>query len=88
MYQSTNTDLIVFSICSILVIAVMCLCAADRFIYGPAPAKAPLTYTTFDGLHHGCKLDVYDGLIHRTTWTLTCPDGYVQHNGNYTIEQH
>ena len=87
MPKSTNTDLIVFSICSVLVIAVMCMFAVDLIIYGPVPDKAPPTYTTSDGLHHECKLAVYDGLIHRTTWTLTCPDGYIQHNGNYTIER-
>ena len=49
MPKSTNTDLIVFSICFVLGIAVIGgLFITDRIIYGPAPDKAPPTYTTSD----------------------------------------
>lgn len=44
--------------------------------------------STEDGKHHGCKLDRFTDLFSSDkSWKLTCPDGFVQHNGNYYIEK-
>jgi len=54
---------------------------------GDGPEQ-PTTYTTEDGKHHGCKLDRFTDLFGSDkSWKLTCPDGFVQHNGNYYIEK-
>ena len=83
--NSTTADLVIFSICLVLTLAVAALCGVDYIMNGPAPEKVT-TYTTTDGQHHGCTLEMYPGIIHSTTWQLKCPDGYVQHNGNYSQE--
>lgn len=88
MNNSTNTDLAIFSFCTFLGLLLIGLIIFDRVKYGPAPETPEPTYTTADGLHHGCSLEFYSGIIKNSTWKLTCPDGYVQHNGNYTVEKH
>ena len=85
--NSTNADLVIYAICFVLTLAVIGLYAADYIVNGPEPTEKVPTYTTADGRHHGCSLEMFPGIIHSTTWKLTCPDGYIQHNGNYTKEQ-
>lgn len=49
------------------------------------PTKTP-TYTTEDGKHQHCTLSYYAGIFKPDSWSLECPDGFVQHLGNYVKE--
>lgn len=44
-------------------------------------------YTTEDKQHQGCLKRTETYLLKPDTWHLVCPDGFVQHNGNYYIEK-
>ena len=82
----TKSDVVIFTVLFVMIAAVMCLYMVSYVIYGPDPKPAEPTYTTADGSHHGCKLTVFPGIIQNDTWMLECPDGYIQHNGNYEKE--
>ena len=53
----------------------------------PEAAGKETTYITEDKQHHGCLKRTETYLLKPDTWRLVCPDGFVQHGGNYYIEK-
>lgn len=44
-------------------------------------------YSTEDNKHHRCTLIYTTSVFKPDVWRLECPDGFVQHLGNYTRDK-